>query len=150
MTYHQHRVFEIRKIFLQPSHRIHIQIIGRFIQQQVIRITVKCLCQHDTHLFLTAQFPHQHIMLVFLYAQPTQQRSSITLGIPTIQFGKLLFQFRNFQAIFICKISFRIQFFTLFHNVPQHSMSHHNRIHDCIFIPLKVILAQYRQTFARS
>ena len=74
----------------------------------------------------------------------------LILDTPTIQFGKLLFQFRNFQAIFICKISFRIQFFTLFHNVPQHSMSHHNRIHDCIFIPLKVILAQYRQTFARS
>ena len=77
-------------------------------QQQVIRITVKCLRQHDTHLFLTAQFPHQHIVLVFLYAQSAQQRSSITLGIPTIQFGKLLFQFRNFQAIFTCKQTARL------------------------------------------
>ena len=118
MTHNQYSVLKIGKIFFQPCYRFHIQVIGRLIKQQVVRVSVKSLCQHDTHLFFTAQITHLHIMLILLDAKSTQQHSCITLGIPTVQLSKLFFQFRYFQAILIRKIGLGIQFFALLHNIP--------------------------------
>ena len=140
VTYNQHSMFKVSQIIFQPHHCFHIEVIGRLIQQQVIRITEKCLCQHDTYFLLTTQITHQQIMLIFLNAQPTQQSGSITFRIPTIQFRKFLFQFRNFQAIFIREIFFSIKHFTLLHDIPQNGMPHHYGIHYRKRIPLEVVL----------
>ena len=150
MAHNEHRMFEVREVFLQPGHRLHIQVVGRLVQQQVIGISIQSLCQHDTHLLLVVQFAHQHIVLVFLNAQAAQQGGRITLGIPTVQLGKLLLQFGHLHAVLVRKIFFGIEGFTLLHDVPQHRVAHHHRIHHRISIPLEVVLAKYRQAFARS
>ncbi|MPN45043.1 hypothetical protein SDC9_192610 [bioreactor metagenome] len=58
VTYHQHRMFKISQILFQPHNRFHVEVIGRLIEQQIVGITIKSLCQHDTHLFLTTQIAH--------------------------------------------------------------------------------------------
>ena len=94
MAYHQHGMFKVRKVFFKPGHRIHIQVVSRLVEQQVVRISEKRLCQHHAHLFLTTQITHQRVVLVFFYAQSAQQDSCISLGIPAFQFGKLFFPVR--------------------------------------------------------
>ena len=147
---YQHGMFEVGKIFFQPGYRVHIQVVGRLIQQQVVRISKQRLRQHHTHLLLTTQVAHQCIVLVFLYSQSAQQDSRVTLGIPAFQLSKFFFQFRRLDAVFIGKIFFRIKSLTLFHDVPQHRMSHQYRIEHRMRIELKVVLTQDRKTFARS
>ena len=141
MTHNQYSVFKVRQIIFQPGHSLHVQVIGRLVQQQVVRISIKSLCQHDTHLFLIVQLTHQQIMLVFLDTQATQQGGGITFGIPSVQLGKLLFQFGNLQSILVREILFGIQHFALLHDVPQHRVSHHHCVHHCKSIPLEVVLA---------
>ena len=99
VAYHQHRMLKVGEVLFQPSHGLHIQVIGRLVQQQVIRISIESLRQHDTHLFFVVQLTHQQIMLVFLDTQTTQQGGSIAFGIPAVQLGKFLFQFGNLQSI---------------------------------------------------
>ena len=148
VAYYEHGVFEVGKVFFEPGHCFHIEVIGRLIQQQVVRISVQGLCQHHTYLFLTAQLTHQCIMLVFLNAQSAQQHGRVTLRVPSVQLGKTFFQFGNFQSVFVCEIFFGIQHFALFHYVPQHGMTHHYGIHYGKGVPLEVILAQYGEAFA--
>ena len=150
VTHYQYGMLEVGEILFQPSHCLHIQVIGRLIEQEVVRISVQCLRQHDTHFFLTAQLTHQYIMLIFFHAQSAQQHGCVAFRIPSVQLGKFLFQLGYFQSVFICEIFFRIQFFALLHDVPQHSMPHHHSIHNGIRVPLKVVLAQHRKAFARS
>ena len=150
VAYHQHRMLKVGEVLFQPSHGLHIQVIGRLVQQQVIRISIESLRQHDTHLFLVVQLTHQQIMLVFLDTQTTQQGGSIAFGIPAVQLGKFLFQFGNLQSILVCEILFGIQHFTLLHDIPQHRVSHHHRVHHRKSIPLKVVLAQNGKTLSRS
>ena len=72
VTHYQNGMFKIGKIVLQPGYGFHVQVIGRLVQQQVIRIAIQSLRQHDTYFFLVVQLAHQHIMLVFLDAQSAQ------------------------------------------------------------------------------
>ena len=150
VAYHQHGMFKVRKVFFEPGHRIHIQVIGRLVEQQVVRISEKRLCQHHAHLFLTTQITHQRVVLVFFYAQPAQQDSCIALGIPAFQFGKLFFQFGCLDTVFIGKIFLGIQSLALLHDVPKDGVSHQYGIEHRVGIKLKVVLAQHRKTFARS
>ena len=150
VAYHQHGVLEVGKVFFQPGHCFHIEVIGRFVQKEVVGVAVQCLRKHHTHLFLTAQLTHQCIMLVFLDAQTAQQHGCVTLSIPSVQLGKFLFQFGYFQSVFVREVFLGVQYFTLLHNVPQHGVAHHYGVHYRISIPFKVVLAQHRQAFARS
>ena len=43
VAHNKHRMFKVGKIFFQPCHCLHIQIIGRFVEKEVIRISVQCL-----------------------------------------------------------------------------------------------------------
>ena len=150
VAYHQHGMFKVRKVFFEPGHRIHIQVIGRLVEQQVVRISEKRLCQHHAHLFLTTQITHQRVVLVFFYAQSAQQDSCIALGIPAFQFGKLFFQFGCLDTVFIGKIFLGIQGLALLHDVPKDGVSHQYGIEHRVGIKLKVVLAQHRKTLARS
>ena len=143
-------MFKVRQVIFKPHHGFHIQVIGRFVQQQIVRITVKRLRQHHAYLFLTAQFTHQCIVLVFLHSQATEQHGGVTFGIPTVKFRKFLLQFGHFQTVLIGKVFFGIQYFALFHNIPQYGMPHHHCIHHRKSIPFEVVLAQYRKAFARA
>ena len=72
VAYYQNGMFKIGKILFQPSYSVHIQVIGRLVQQQVIGIAIQSLRQHDTYFFLIVQLAHQHVMFVFLDAQSAQ------------------------------------------------------------------------------
>ncbi|CDD51062.1 uncharacterized protein BN800_02348 [Bacteroides sp. CAG:875] len=150
VAHHQHGMLKVRKVFFEPGHRIHVQVVGRLVEQQVVRISEKRLCQHHAHLFLTTQITHQRVMLVFLDAQPAQQDGRVALGIPAFQFGKLFFQFGCLDTVFIGKVFLGIQGLALFHDVPQHGVSHQHGIEHRMGIKLEVVLAQHRKTFARS
>ena len=150
MAHNKHRMFEVGKIFFQPCHCLHIQIIGRFVEKEVIRISVQCLRQHDTYFLFTTQFAHQCVVLIFFDSQTAQQHGCVTLGIPAVQFSEPFFQFGHFQSIFVCKVFFSIEFFALFHDIPQHGMPHHYGIHNGKSIPFEVVLTQHGEALARS
>jgi len=38
---HQHGVLEVGKIFFQPGHCFHIEVIGRFVQKEVVGVRTR-------------------------------------------------------------------------------------------------------------
>ena len=70
---HKHRVFEVCEIILEPCYRFEVEVVGRLVEQQVIGISEECFGKKNTHLFLTAQIRHHHIMFVFFDAETTEQ-----------------------------------------------------------------------------
>ena len=150
VAYYQNGVLKVAEILLQPGHRLHVQVVGRLVEQKVVWITKQRLSQHHTHLLLVVEFTHQHVVLILLDAQTAQQGSRITLSVPAIQLSKLLLQFRNLQAILIREIGLGIEGITLVHNIPKHRMPHQHGVHHRVGIPFKVVLTQNREPFART
>ena len=143
-------MFKIRKIVLQPAHGLQVQVVGRLVEQQVVRLSEESTSQQHTHLLLTAQVLHQGVMQIFGNAQATQQAGCIAFGIPPLHLGKLLFEFGHANTILIAEVGFRIQRILLAHHLPKCRMSHQDRIHHGIFVESEVVLTQDRQTFARA
>ena len=150
VAYHQHGMFKVREIFFQPCHGVHIKVVCRLVEQQIVRISEQGLCQHHADLFFSAEIAHQHLVLVFLDAQSAQQDGCVAFRVPSFHFSKLFFQFGRLDSVFIGEVFFCIQGFALFHDVPQYGMSHEYGIEYGMCVEFEVVLTQYRQAFARS
>ena len=150
VAHYEDSIFVISEVFFEPCHSFHVEVIGRFVEEEVIRISEQSLCQHDTHLFLTAQFTHELVVQVFLNAEAAQKGSRIAFSIPTVEFCKLFFQFRYTDTVFVCKIGLGIECIAFVHNVPQNGVSHQYGIEHSEVIPLEVVLTEHRKTFTRA
>ena len=62
MGYHDYGIFKIDQELFEPCDRIQIQVVGRLVEKQDVRITEQCLCKQDFHLFRTVQVCHLCIM----------------------------------------------------------------------------------------
>ena len=146
----QHGVFEVRQIVFKPHDGFKVEVVGRLVQQQVIRLSEEGACQQDTYFLLTAHVLHLRVMEFFRDTQAAQQGGSIAFGIPAFHFGELLFQFRYADAVGIAEIRLCIQSVFLAHHLPKGGVPHQHRVHYGIFVECEVILAQYGKTFTRS
>ena len=90
---HQDRIFIIGEVIFQPADRIQVQVVGGFIQQQVIGFSKECLGQQHPYFLLSTQIFHQGVVQSLFDSQVTQQGGCIAFGIPAIHVGKFLLQF---------------------------------------------------------
>ena len=118
VAHYEHGMFEVCQEVLQPFHSVEVEVVGRFVEQEVVGIAIECLCKHHAHFFLTCQFRHHLIVQVFLDTQTGKQLGSIALGIPTVEFGKFLFQFGSTNAILVAEVLFGIEGIFLLNDVP--------------------------------
>ena len=69
VTNHQYGLFQIAKIFFQPLYGIKVEVVGRLVEQQVVRLAEERLREQYADLLLTAELLHQFVVQVFLDAQ---------------------------------------------------------------------------------
>ena len=50
MGYNDDGIVKVDQEFLKPCDRIEIQVVGRLVEKQDIRVSEKCLCQKDFDL----------------------------------------------------------------------------------------------------
>ena len=54
MGYDNNSIIKVDQEFFQPFDSSKIQVVGRLIQKQNVRITKQCSCQQNFHLFAAA------------------------------------------------------------------------------------------------
>ena len=119
-----YQVFKIHQEVFQPDDGICVQVVGRFIENQDIRVTKKRLRQEHTNLLITRQVFHEGVVDVLRDAKTRKEGSGVGFGIPAIHLGKLGFQFGSTKAIRLCKIFFEVDLVLFFHDGIQFLVSH--------------------------
>ena len=148
VAHHKHRVLKVAEIVFQPFHGFEVEVVGRFVEQQVVRFAKECLRQHHAHLFLTREVAHEFSVQGFLDAKAAKQRGGIVFGGVAAHLCKLVFQFGHEDAVLIGEVGLRIKFVAALHHVPHHRVPHEHRVEHGKLVVLKVVLAQHRQAFA--
>lgn len=148
--HHKHGIFKLRQVILKPRDRVKVKVVGRLVEQQIVRIAEKRLCKKHTHLFITAHIFHKHVMLVFLDAEPAEKSGGVTLGIPALKLCKFLFKLGCPYTVFIGKISLGIYGIFLLYYIPQYGMTLKHSVKHSALVKLKVILLKHRHTFTRT
>ena len=141
-------MLEVGEVVLQPRDGLQVQVVGRLVEQQVVRLSEEGTSQQDTHLLLTAQVFHHGVVQILLDAQAAQQVGRIALSVPSLHLSELLLQFRDANAIFIAEIGLRIEGVLLAHDLPKGGMSLQDGVHHRVFIEGEVILAQDGETLS--
>ncbi len=65
VAYHQHCVLEFRQIVFKPCHGFEVEVVGGFVEQQVVGVAEEGLGQKHAHFLVTAHVFHEGVVLVF-------------------------------------------------------------------------------------
>ena len=150
MGYNDNCVVKVDQEFFQPCDCIKIQVVGRLVKKQDIRVSEQCLCKKNLDLLRTCQVFHQFIMKFCLDTKSVQKVGSIRFCFPSIHCSELSFQLTCFDSVFICEIFFCVNFFFLFHDFIQTCISHDNCIKNREFVIFEMILLKERKSLARG
>ena len=88
VRYNDDGIRKIKQIIFQPSHRFDVEVVGRLVEQQHVRIAEKRLRKQYFHLHFRIEIRHQHGMILRRYVQLVEQRFRLRFGLPTAQFGE--------------------------------------------------------------
>ena len=141
-------MLEIAKIFLQPFHRLQVEVVGRLVEEQVVGLAEESLGEHDAHLLLAGKRAHELIVEVFLDAQAGKEGGGIVLCLVASHVGKFVLQFCNKYAILVSKVLLGIQGIALLHDVPHDGMPLQHGVEYSLVVEFEVVLAQHAQAFA--
>ena len=56
-------VFEVDQKILKPCDRIQIQMVGRLVEKQNVRIAEQCLRKQNLNLNITVQISHHRVVI---------------------------------------------------------------------------------------
>ena len=147
---HENCLLDVAEIFLQPLYGVEVEVVGRLIEEEVVRITEESLRQHHAYLLCIRKLTNELIVTIFLHAEVLKQLGSITLSFPTVHLSELKLQLSSEVTILFCHLWFCIEALALLHVLPQWLMAHQNGVHHAELVILEVVLLQNGKTLSWS
>ena len=141
------RALVIREEVLQPLNRADVQMVGRLVEQQNLRIAEQCLCQHNLDLFRVRTVAHMTEQnLIGIQTQTLQQLCRVGVGVPAVQLGELALQLGGAVAVLLGERVLGVQRILLLHDLIQARIALNDGIEYRELVERKVILTQNRHT----
>ena len=107
--YDDDRAVVIHEEVLQPDDGIDVQIVGRLVQQNDVRMAEKRMRQQNLYLLPGIHFAHLARMQGSGDAEPLQQLRGVRFGLPAAQLRELLLQLRRADPVLVAEIFFPVQ-----------------------------------------
>ncbi len=139
------RIALVQHIF-EPADGVDIEVIGRLVEQQDIRIRKQCLRQQDAQLPAWCDVAHRALVLIDRNAHAQQQFAGARFGGITVVFGKPGFQVGRLHVVVVGGFGIGIDRIALGHRCPHFSVAHHHHVEYPHFFKRKLILTQFTQT----
>ena len=133
---------EVQQEVLQPVDGLDIQVVGRLVQHDDVRVAKKGLSKQNLHLQPGVNAGHLLIVQLCADAQTLQQTGSVRLGFPAPQFRKLRLQVRRPQAVLIGEVRLFVDGVLFLHDVVQVLVAHDDGVHDGVVIVGVLVLLQ--------
>ena len=146
MADHQNGTFVIHQEVFQPHYTGKIQVVGRLVQEDDVRIAKQCLCQKDLYLKAGIHIGHQSVIIFCGDTETLQQSSGVGFRFISAQLCEFLFQFCRTHAVFIGKVFLLVNGIFFLATVVKTLIPHNDCIHNGIVVVEGLILFQYRHS----
>ncbi|MCY1294643.1 hypothetical protein D9M69_417370 [compost metagenome] len=131
-----------REDVFQPADGVDIQVVGRLVQQQHVRVREQRLGQQYAQFPAGGDFAHRAEMLAQRDAQAKQQLTGAGFGRVAVHLGELGLQLGHGHAVFLAHFQQRVDAITLGLDPPQLLVTHdHGVDHGEVFVG-ELVLAQ--------
>ena len=144
-----HGAFTRIQCLFQPTNGIDIQVVGRFVEQQNIRIREQCLRQQHTQFPAWRHFTHQTVVLFYRNTYTQQQLTSTRFSSVAIIFSYFGFQLCGVHVVFIGRFRISIDAVAFMNGRPQLGVAHHDHIQYAFIFIRELILTQLTYTLIR-
>ncbi|MNN48907.1 hypothetical protein D3C81_1634080 [compost metagenome] len=124
-------------------------MVGRFVEQQHVRVREQRLGQQDTQLPARCHFAHRAEVLFQRNTQSQQQFTGTGFGGVAVHFGEFGFQLGDGHAVFFGHFRQRVDTVTLGFDFPQLAVAHDHRVDHGEFLVGELVLAQLAQAGVR-
>ncbi len=142
-----HRAFTFVEHVLQPADGVDIEVIGRFIQQQDVRIGKQCLREQHAQLPAGGNGTHRAKMLFGGDAHAMQQLAGARLRRVAVELGKLRLQLGSVQVILLAGLRIGVDRILLAHAVPHLLVALQHHIQHPLLLVGKLILLEESHAF---
>ena len=147
MRYNEDGALKIGKEVLQPADCLNIQMVGRLVQQQNIRLAEQCTRQQHLDLLNVTEVLHLGVQDgICIQTQTVQQLAGLGLGVPTAHFSKLGLQLGSPVAVLLGERVLHVERILFVHDLKQTLIAAENRVENSLLVEGKVVLLEYAHT----
>ena len=125
--------------------RVEIEIVGRLVEQQRLRLAEERLRQQHAHLLPALQLAHLALVKRLGDIEAVQQNGGVALGRVAVLVADNAFELAQAHAVFIGHLGFLVDAVALFKRGPQRLVAHDDGVDDAISIEGELILAQHAE-----
>ena len=139
----QHGALKIRQEILKPAHCLDIQMVGRLVEQQDIRLAEQRAGEQNLNLFHVAKVFHLGIQdCVRVQTQAVEQLPCLGLSLPAAHLGKLCLEFGGAVAVLLGKRVLHVERVLFLHDFKQARVAAEHGIKHGLVVKRKVILLE--------
>ena len=144
MGNHDDGTHEIHQEILQPVNRVYVQMVGRLVKQQDIRMTEQCLRKQNLNLVGVLHGAHRTIQRRFaVNAQTLKQLACLGVGIPAVHLRELSLQICRAVAVLLSEGVLCIQGFLLLNDLIQARIALYDGIEHGKIVECKMVLLEH-------
>ncbi len=133
----------------QPADGVDVQVVGRLVEQQHVRVREQRLGQQHTQLPARCHFAHRAEVLLQRNTQAQQQLTGTGFGGVAVHLGELGFQLGDGHAVFFGHFRQRVDTIAFGLDLPQLAVAHDHRVDHGEFLVGELVLAQLAQARVR-
>ena len=141
-----HRRVTLVQHLLQPADGVNVEVVGRFIEEQDVRVREQRLRQQHAQLPAGCDRAHRAIVLVHRNADAGQQFAGACLGSIAIVLGELRFEVGGLHVILVGRIRVRVDRVALGHRGPHLGVAHHHHVEHAHLFIRELVLAQLAES----
>ena len=144
MRYNEDGALEVRKKILEPADRLNIQMVGRLVEQQDVRLAEQRAGEQDFDLLDVAEVLHLGVQNgVRVQTKAVEQLAGLGLGVPAAHLGELGLELGGLVAVLLGERVLHVKCVLLAHDSEQTLVAAEHRVENGLVVEGKVVLLEH-------
>jgi hypothetical protein len=134
---------------LQPADGVDVEVVGRLVEQQDVRVGEQRLHQQHAQLPARRHLAHRAVVLVGRDAGAEQQFAGARFGGVAVVFGVVMFELGGAHVVVLARIRVGVDRVALRHAGPHLGVAHHHHIEHALVFVGELVLLEVGHALAR-
>ena len=141
-------VLEAEEEILQPGDGLQIEMVGRLVQQEHVRVAEKGLGEEHPHLVPRFQLLHPLLPQLLRDAEAVQQHRRLGFRFVAVHLGKFRLQLAGADAVLLGELRLGVDRLALGHDLEEARVPHDDGVEDRLLVEGELVLPQHRDPLA--
>ena len=126
----------------QPVDRVEVEVVGRLVEQQRLRLAEERLREQHAHLLAALQLAHRPLVQRVGDVEACEQDRGVALGGVAVLFADDAFELAEAHAVVVGHVGLRVERLALLERRPEPRVAHDHRVDDAELVEGELVLPE--------